>query len=87
MRSIFQQILLPKNCSVRKNQVISDNIRKFREYRNILSTCIEKAQIDYYNEIFSDRQTGIKNFWKTFGKTLNPKKKQKFMPSAEIVGR
>merc|ERR1712208_14857 len=46
-----------------------ENTRKFTNYRNILNSCIEQAEVTYYQEIFSDRQTGIKTFWKTFGQT------------------
>ena len=73
-----------KKCISRRNTLYRkkiqnptlENTRKFTNYRNILSSCIQQAEIVYYQEIFSDRQTGIKTFWKTFGQTLNPKKKK-----------
>merc|ERR1712208_58752 len=66
-----------KKCISRRNTLYRkkiqnptlENIRKFTNYRNILSSCIQQAEIVYYQEIFSDRQTGIKTFWKTFGQT------------------
>ena len=60
-----------------------ENINKLKIYRNILSSCLEQAEITYYNDIFSDKQTGIKAFWKTYGFTLNPKKKKKFYSSTK----
>ena len=51
-----------------------DNINKYKTYSNALNSAIEKAEILYYNELFSMRKKGINNFWKTLGQTLNPKK-------------
>ena len=68
-----------KNMLYRKKckKPTQENIQTFITYRNRLSSCLEQAEINYYDEIFSDRQTGIKSFWKTFGQTLNPGKKKK----------
>ena len=52
----------------------SDNINKYKTYSNLLNTLLEKAEIMYYNDLFTMRKNGINDFWKTLGLTLNPKK-------------
>ena len=50
------------------------NIENFIRYRNILNSTLDTAENEYYFKKVSDKKDGIKNFWKSFGKTLNPKK-------------
>ena len=51
-----------------------ENISKFKVYRNKLDELLKKAEENYYKELFTDQSNGVKNFWKSFGETLNCKK-------------
>ena len=53
-----------------------ENIRKYKKYRNLLNDLLEKAEILYYKDLISDKSNGIKNFWKSFGSTLNSNKRK-----------
>ena len=51
------------------------NIQQYKRYRNILTTSLEIAENNYYQNKLSDRKEGVINFWKSFSHVLNPKKK------------
>ena len=58
-----------KNASI-------ENVTKYRKYKNILNSCLKQAEENFYQSIFLEKQKGITNFWKTFGETLNAKKRK-----------
>ena len=49
------------------------NIKGYRNYKNVLNSCLKNAENSYYLEKISDKKNGITNFWKSFGKTINKK--------------
>ena len=53
------------------------NKEKFKKYRNTLNNALNTAENNYYLQRVSDKKDGIKNFWKSFGSTLNSKKNKK----------
>ena len=53
-----------------------ENVAKYRKYKNILNSCLKQAEENFYQRIFLEKQKGITNFWKTFGDTLNAKKRK-----------
>ena len=48
------------------------NKSNYRNYKNILSTCMKEAENSYYSKLFSNTNNSATTFWKTFGSTLNP---------------
>ena len=54
----------------------SQNIERYKKYKNTLTTCLKQAETDYYHQLFQDRQNYITKFWKEFSHTLNSKKRQ-----------
>ena len=72
-----------KACIRKKHQLYvrqlksptTNNIQKYKTYKNILTSCIHEAEGMYHQKLFSDKQSGILNFWKTYSQTLNPIKK------------
>ena len=57
-----------KNASI-------ENATKYRKYKNILNSCLKQAEENFYQSIFLEKQKGFTNIWKTFGETLNSKKR------------
>lgn len=53
-----------------------ENRTKYKKYRNILSTCIKEAEINYYKKLFENAKESAVNFWKSFRETLNPSKRK-----------
>ena len=51
-----------------------DNVTKYKKYRNILNSLLNQAEINYFENEISDKKSGINNFWKSFGPSLNPSK-------------
>ena len=46
----------------------------YKAYKNKLNALIRKSEINYYQNIFSDRENNIKDMWKQLGFLLNPNK-------------
>ena len=46
----------------------------YKDYKNKLKALIRKSEINYNQNIFSDRKNKIKNMWKHLGFLLNPNK-------------
>ena len=44
----------------------------YKAYKNKLKALIRKSEINYYQNIFSDRENNIKDMWKHLGFLLNP---------------
>ena len=57
-----------------KNPTEKKNIIEYKNYKNVLNRCLKEAEDSHYLEQISDKQNGIINFWKSFGKTINNKK-------------
>ena len=76
--SALRQCILKKNTLYRKQlqKPTETNIKRYKNYRNVLNTCLKEAENIYYTNIFTERTNGITNFWKAFGETLNSKKKK-----------
>ena len=76
--SALRQCILKKNTLYRKQlqKPTETNIKHYKNYRNVLNTCLKEAENIYYTNIFTERTNGITNFWKAFGETLNSKKKK-----------
>ena len=51
----------------------------------MLDNLLKKAEIKYYNELFSDQSNGVKNFWKSFGETLNCKKVKRHTKLSKLI--
>ena len=46
----------------------------YKAYKNELNALIRKSDIDYYQNMFSDRKNNIKDMWKHLCFLLNPNK-------------
>ena len=71
------QICVKKKKILYKKQLVKHtekNIKEYRNYKNVLNSCLKNAENSHYPEKISDKQNGITNFWKSFGKTMNEKK-------------
>ena len=62
-----------------------ENIKAFKRYRNTLTAALEHAENTFYQRKLDDKKDGIKNFWKTFGKTLNPNKSKTRSNLAKLI--
>ena len=61
------------------------NKEQLRKYRNTLNCALNTAENNYYLKKVSDKKDGIKNFWKSFGSTMNPKKNKKSSYLSKIL--
>ena len=55
----------------------TDNVEKYTHYKNILTSCLKTAELDYYSAIFENSKTSTFNLWKNLGPVINPKKVRK----------
>jgi hypothetical protein len=67
----------------------TENIIKYKKYKNLLTTCLRQSEKMYYQKLFSDTRNGINNFWKAFGSTLNSSKRKSksYLSKIEIDGK
>ena len=68
--------LKDKLFAKQRNKKTPENIAEYKRYRNSLNMRLKQAEISYYKEKLSDRRNSVTTFWKTFGQTLNPRKKK-----------
>ena len=71
------KICVKKKNILYKKQVVKHtekNIKEYRNYKNVLNSCLKNAENSYYLKKISEKQNGITNSWKSFGKTINKKK-------------
>ena len=47
---------------------------EYKTYNNKLRTIIREAEISYYKKLFNEKESGIKQMWKTLSPILNKKK-------------
>ena len=55
----------------------TENINKFKKYRNILTKCLRSAESNYYMEKVSNEKQNVKKLWEIFGPVINPGKIRK----------
>ena len=48
------------------------NVRKYTRYKNISTSCLQTAELDYYSAIFENSMTSTFNLWKSLGPVINP---------------
>ena len=53
------------------------NAEKYTRYKNILTSCLKTAELDYYSAIFENSRSSTFNLWKILGPVINPKKVHK----------
>ena len=71
-----------KNCIKQKHKLYQKflldqtphNEMLYKAYKNRLKALIRKSEINYYQNIFSNRKNNIKDMWKHLGFLLNPNK-------------
>ena len=61
------------------------NIIEYKNYKNVLNSCLKEAEDSHYLEKISDKQNGIINFWKSFGKTINNKKNKSNLRLQKLI--
>ena len=75
-----------KISSCKKNKLYQKYIKKptvankikYRQYKKIFDKLLQKAQVQYYNNLIDNTKASIKTLWNTFGPIVCPRKgKQK----------
>ena len=49
---------------------------EYKRHKNMTRKMIRKAQETYYNNLFDQKQNGMKQMWKHLGSMLNPKRQK-----------
>ena len=64
---------------------LEKNMIEYKNYKNVLNRCLKEAEDSHYLEKISDKQNGIINFWKSFGKTINNKKNKSNLRLQKLI--
>ena len=51
-----------------------ENKLQFANFRNLLTTCLRKAEDSYYRELITSGNQNLHKLWNIFGKVINPNK-------------
>ena len=73
----FEKILSNRNINCTKDSSFDQTLHNemlYKAYKNKLKALIRKSEIDYYQNMFSDRKNNIKDMWEHLGFFLNPNK-------------
>jgi hypothetical protein len=69
--SIINKDRLFKKFTLKPN---IENKNTYNKYKNILTSCIRKAEELYVKELINSEQNNLYSLWKIFGSIINPKK-------------
>ena len=58
----------------RKLRPTDNNKRKYKQYRNILTSCLRTAEETYYTNLIQEGKNNLKQLWTTVGDIINPSK-------------
>ena len=76
MTSALRKSTDHKNKLYKKTKLrpTDNNKRKYKQYRNILTSCLRTAEETYYTNLIQEGKNNLKQLWTTVGDIINPSK-------------
>ena len=76
MTTGLRKIIVNKNRLYKKSLLkpTSENIKEYKQYRNITTTCLRKAEENYFLSIIDKEKQNLSTLWNLVGDIINPNK-------------
>ena len=76
MTTGLRKIIVNKNRLYKKSLLkpTSENIKEYKQYRNITTTCLRKAEENYFLSITDKEKQNLSTLWNLVGDIINPNK-------------